>query len=362
MKISTVKLQAMMNKVVKGVGNNKLIPITSLIGITAADNKLTIEATDSNNYLYVTSDLIDSEDFYACVRADQFIKLISKITSDFVSLTICDNFLQVKGNGTYNIELPLDENGAMIVYTDPMASDDTKAFLTKECTIQLSTIKSMLASLRSGLAVTSESPQITNYYVSANRSITTNRFKVNALDYTASDIPEMLISSSMMDILDTITSDVITVKLYADDTIEFITDDVRVFGHVGDGIDKFPVDTLNLLIDKSYSNYCKISRLDLMQTLDRIALFVGAYDNGAITITFDSDAMCITSKQTTGTEQIGYMEHTSDSNKYTICVDIEMLQSQIKSQESDVVTIYYGDDKAIKLTDGNLTFVLALII
>ena len=60
MKISTVKLQSMMNKVIKGVGNNKLIPITSLIGITAEDGTLTIVSTDDTNYLYV-SEVLDNE-------------------------------------------------------------------------------------------------------------------------------------------------------------------------------------------------------------------------------------------------------------------------------------------------------------
>ena len=52
--INAVKLQEMVSRASKGVGNNKLIPITSLNCIEVKDNVLTLITTDATNYLYIT--------------------------------------------------------------------------------------------------------------------------------------------------------------------------------------------------------------------------------------------------------------------------------------------------------------------
>mgnify|MGYP002626966704 CR=1 FL=1 len=63
MKINTVKLQEMITQASKGSGNNKLIPITSMMLIELKQNKLTLVTTDATNYLYVTADNIDFKSF-----------------------------------------------------------------------------------------------------------------------------------------------------------------------------------------------------------------------------------------------------------------------------------------------------------
>ena len=108
--IKTVKLKEMVAKAVKGVGNNKLIPLTSLMAIELKDATLTLITTDATNYLYISEDKVVGEDFYVVVDANVFSKLISKMTCEDVTLEIKSDIiaLQVKGNGTYKIELPLD--------------------------------------------------------------------------------------------------------------------------------------------------------------------------------------------------------------------------------------------------------------
>lgn len=357
MKISTTKLQAMMTKVVKGVGNNKLIPITSLIGITVEDGTLTIVSTDSTNYLYASEDIGEKTNFYVCVKADQFAKLVSKMTSEYITLTIKDNYLEVKGNGTYSIEIPLDENGEMVEYPNPIANLEDK--ITCKEKIEISTIKTILASVKNGLATTTDYPQLTNYYFGEN-VVATNQKKINALAKKITDSP-ILVSSVLVDLLDTITDEVVDMIVYEGGDIEFVSEAVTLFGHVAEGIDEFPIDALNSLISKDYNNYCKVSKLELLQVLDRISLFVDDYDKGAISLSF-GDALTIRSNKLNSEEAIAYREsNATPSDVYTVYIDIEMLQSQIKSQESDTVTIYFGEDKAIKLVDGDLTFIIALI-
>ena len=126
--IGTTKLQDMVARASKGVGNNKLIPITGLICIEVKDNKLTLITTDATNYLYIMDDKFVNDDFYAVVDANMFAKLISKMTCENIVLTVSDGVVAVKGNGNYKIELPLDENGQPIKYPDPFNNDVLAGF------------------------------------------------------------------------------------------------------------------------------------------------------------------------------------------------------------------------------------------
>ena len=65
------------------------------------------------------------EDFYVVVQVEQFSKLIGKMTCETISLEVNDGILNVKGNGDYKIELPLDEEGNTIQFPDPVAKVKT---------------------------------------------------------------------------------------------------------------------------------------------------------------------------------------------------------------------------------------------
>ena len=46
---------------------------------------------------------------------------------------------------------------------------------------------------------------------------------------------------------------------------------------------------------------------------------------------------------------------------FTCSVDILMLVQEVKAISNDLIEIYYGDDSSIKLIDGNITIVIALM-
>ena len=77
MKIKTELLKELVNKSINGAGNNKLIPITQLMGIKRADDTIQLTTTDATNYLYVYGTLdADVEDsINVTVFAEQFSKV-----------------------------------------------------------------------------------------------------------------------------------------------------------------------------------------------------------------------------------------------------------------------------------------------
>ena len=151
MKIKTTELQNMLSKVVKGVGNNKLIPLTNMLMIRVADGNLLLTSTDATNYLTVQT-TVNSDELYAVVNAELFNKLISKFTTETVDLTVEDSALKIFGNGSYVLELQFDENGTVVNFPEPVRTFYSKT--AEHHTIKLANIKKMLLSNKPALAET----------------------------------------------------------------------------------------------------------------------------------------------------------------------------------------------------------------
>ena len=355
--LKTEKLKEMVSRAVKGVGNNKLIPLTSLMAIELKDNTLTLITTDATNYLYISEEKIVGEDFYVVVDANVFSKLISKMTCENINLEIKSDlrYLEVKGNGTYRIELPLDENGEYIKYPDPLVKLNLSD--AEETVINRTTIQVILETIKPALAVTLENPCYTGYYVGDN-VVATDTYKIASMGVKLFDTPK-LISAELFDLLAVIKSEKITVDSVGNDIV-FSTPDCSVVGKLMEGLDDFAIEPIMELVNTEFGSCCSVPKSALLQLLDRVSLFVGTYDKNAINLTVTQTGLQVSSKAASGVEIINYVT-SSDFTEYTCPVDIQMLVNEVKAVSNDIIEIHYGEDNAIKLTDGNITIIIALL-
>ena len=354
MTINTSTLQNMVAKSMKGASCNKMIPLTGLMAIELKDHALTLITTDATNYLYVREFKVEGDDFYVVIQAEMFAKLISKMTCEKVSLELKDNTLMVTGNGKYSIELPLDEEGELIKYPDPL---ETSNMGGAELTINLSTIKLILNTAKAALADTLEVPCYTGYYV-GNKIVATDTYKICGINIKLWDEPA-LISPEMMNLLDIFTEEKF-VAVRRGNTMLFESTHCTVYGTLMDSIDDYQIEAIDGLLEQDFESSCKLTKSSLLQLLDRLALFVSPYDKNGVYLTFTKDGLQIESKQANSVELIPYIE-SAKFHDFTCCVDIEMLHSQVKANTGDSITLHYGEDNAIKITDGNVTQVVALL-
>lgn len=355
--LKTEKLKDMVSRAIKGIGNNKLIPITSMMAIEVIDNKLSLITTDATNYLYVTEDKVVSEDFYVVVDANLFSKLISKMTCENITLTVKQNFvLEVKGNGTYKIELPLDENGQPIKFPDPVNTVDLSH--AEEVTVNRTTIQVILDTIKPALAVTLENPCYTGYYV-GQQIVATDTYKIASMGVKLFTDSARLVSPEFMDLLAVMNEEKITVDM-TDTDIVCSTPDCIVCGKFMEGIDEYAIDAIMGLVNTEFGSFCAVPKSALLQLLDRLSLFVGTYDKNAIYLTFTNAGLQVSSKAANSVEIIDYVT-SEDFKDFTCAVDISMLINEVKAIQNDVIELYYGEDNAIKMTDGNITIIVALL-
>lgn len=356
MKINTLQFKELISKAIKGVGDNKLIPITQLMGIKKIGGVISLITTDTTNYLYVEGKVDSSdEDFEVTVYVDQFSKLISKMTSKEVSLTINDGILSIKGNGTYTLELPLDENGELIKYPSPI---DTLPDVNTDKVLAVSDVRVIIDSVKPSLATSMEIPALTNYYV-GNKVVAANRYMVACY---SSDIlgidEELLISSQLMDLLSLMNKDI----SYAitPTYMLFKSDNMTVFSKRPNDTINYPMSSVNTLINKEFSSNCKVNKNEFIALLERMTLFVSKYDENAIRLKFEADGIRVFNKAAKSNELIPYMQSVNYT-EYECLVDVEMLKSQLKAYASDAVEIHYNNEVAIKFVDGAITQIIALM-
>ena len=352
--VKTIEFQEMVARACKGSTQNKLIPLTSLMKIEVKDNVLYLVTTNMSDYLYIKKK-VEAEDFYAVVQTEQFSKLISKMTSENITLSLDNAILNVKGNGNYKIELLMDERGELIKYPDPVK--DLKFEGEASATINLSTIKTILATNKAALATTLEVPVYTGYYV-GDKVISTDTYKICGLNVKLFDTPCM-VSPETMNLLDVMTADTITVD-FAGDVMLFSTPDCVLYSHKMEGVEEFAIEPISNLLDETFESNCKIDRNAIISTLDRIALFVGPYDNKSITLTFTETGIDISSKKSNGVEVVKYVE-SNNFKPYTCNIDIIMLLQQLKANTAESVELHYGNESTLKIVDGNITQIIALL-
>ncbi len=355
LKIKTYKLQTLLNRAMKGSSLNKMIPLTNLMLLKVKDNTLTAVTTDATNYLYVSMEDEFTEDFEVVVMTDLFVKLVSKLTSEYVEMSVDNDVLTVVGNGEYKIELPLDEEGNLISYPDP--ADTFNA--VSSFRIKRDDIQKILMTAKASLSTETDAMCYTGYYV-GDRIVTTDTEVMCGInrDIGFSD-NSVLIYASTMDLLDLMSEAIIDCSIDDNNGILFKTKNCTVCGKVMDCVDDFQIDVISDLLALDFTSTCTFKKFELMQVLDRVSLFVGVYDKNCVYLTFAEDGLLVQSMQTNSSEVLKYVS-IDNFKVFTCCIDVEMLKAQIKAYTSDLVELQYGRDNAIKLVDGDTVQIVCL--
>lgn len=352
MKVVSSRMKEAVNKAIKGAGFNNLIPITSMIGIKLEGGKLRLFTTDMTNTLCIIIDKVSGEDMDITVDADKFGKLIAKTTSEDIDLSVKDDILYVKANGTYKIPLISDEEGLV---TFP-ALTETKG---KTTNVKLTSIMQAYNINKSALAKTLENPALTGYYC-GDMVISTDANVITFNDFKMFEQDEpLLISPQLMQLLTLNKQE--DIKLIVDKTLlTFVADDMIVQGAVMEGIEDFPADDVKAYLDEAFTSSCKVPKDLLLATLDRLALFIEPYDKNGAYFTFGRKGINIHSKKDASTEVINYVE-SKEFKQFICCVDIPMLKEQLQANPDDTVKICYGNENALKIESGKVTQVIALL-
>lgn len=355
MKIGTEKFKAAVSKAVQGAGFNKLLPLTTMIGLKYTESKkaLWFTTTDMTNILDVfVDDVVDPEPLEATIDADTFSKLVAKLTSDTVELSVENNTLIVKGNGTYKFPLISDEDGLV-------QFPKTEKITGEEKEVLLSTVMSVYNSNEPALAKTLEQPYLTGYYF-GEEAVSTDATVItfNSKSITKAEKP-LLISAQALFLL-TLNSQEKIKLAQNEEALQFTTDDVVVTTSMLEGIDEYPIDEIKKYLDEDFPASCKVSKDILLDVIDRLELFIEPYDMNGAYFTFTEEGINVHSKKDASTEVIKYIE-SEKFVPFICCVDIPALKEQVQAIPENTITLSYGNDNALRIDCGDIVQIVSLL-
>lgn len=356
--IETSKFKTLINKAIKGAGKNRFIKYTNYVNIRVKNNVLTLITSDGNNFFYVNED-VTAEDFDIIVGIEKLAKLINQITAEIITLETKEvttqeddiaekqYFLQITGNGEYNLELPINEE-----FDDPMAEFTiNKAFGAVSTDI----ISKILTVNKPSLSQDVNKPELRGYYIH-DKVITTDRYRFTVLNEKVFKKP-VLITNTMMELLGVIDDE--EVEIYVDQKVIVVKSDrYSIYGYALALAEEFPVDKMENLFKTEFNNLCVVDKKSIMDTLSRLSLFVDGINN-SVQLDFKADYVKVSVGD--NYENVAYAE-ANEVTDFSCKVKINYLMSQISTLNEDKFTIKFGNERLIQMSTDSITQMLATLL
>lgn len=351
-KIKTETLKTLTSKAVKGMSNNKMLPITEMIGITVVGTNLSLLSTDGTNKVEIKAKIENPEnvDFSLAVNGNTFSKLIQKTTTEFTTLILEDDKLTVKGNGSYSFAIPVDEDGNKIVFESLSLEGEQEE-------VNVESLKNSYLLNKESVATTMEVPAYTGFYYDNSGSVATNSLKISYLKEVIIKNPVLLFTSfvQLFSLIDEKTAKITQTS----SEICVSSDSVIIKGPKMTDLSEFPIDSIKPFLDIEMPNEVRVNKQALLNLLDRIAIFVTPYDKNGIKIDFTKDGVRVWTLKGESNELLPYVsvKHQED---FSIKIDVINFKALVSSNPNEEVIIQYGNPNAIKMMFGNSIQIAAL--
>lgn len=345
-KIKTPELVAILSIVEKGVGNSKIMPITEYLHFQLEEGTLYVTATDLTNFITYTANDIEGEDGEVVIHASSIIKLAEKTTKEEMTFEVIDNHVQVKGNGTYKIGL-LDEQ-----YPDYEFS------VTNSVEIDIDKLKKALTINEQSISKEMLTPVLSGYNV-GGKLITTDGIKMCINDVDLLSGNEMLLTQSLSDLIMTLNG---TVKVEKDDKkVMFTSEKITVFGNELEGLEDYP--DITPLLDLEHEGKVTVDKKEIVNALDRLSIFADPFENNGVTLKFKDDVIELSDFKNNSQEKIPYKDETIKDfgDEVEISVNLQYLRELISVLDKSDVTMYFGNDKPLKIVENEVTEILSIM-
>ena len=351
---TTEALKKLVSYAIKGAGLNSKIELSTYIGITISNGKLTLSTTDGENFLSV-SDSCLADDMDITVDAETFSKLIGKLNSDTVDLEVVDNALVVTGNGKYTLELIPDENGNRLSFPNkfPDSTTDIGKITAADLLCVNSTIKASLSNVVGSIYSAYYFGDVVASTDRAMMSIFNRRLLDNSYIFNSQFVDLMCMSG--VDVSLAMADNIVVAKAIINDKSA-----IQICTKLSANPSEFKIENITKFGALEINSFCRFRKAQMLDLLDRLSLFVKKFDEGAIQLEFTKTGINVSSLASSGVEFIEYQE-CKNAESCVVKINIDRFRNQLKAYSSDMVDLYYGSDLCVKLVDGDISQIIALI-
>ncbi len=347
--------------IIKNAIDSKNVSLyTETLELKTQNSFLILSVTNREYRVDVAFPLEEEQSFRAAVNAKLFLDLISRMTSETISLVIKDRFVCIKGNGEY--KLPIIYSGDEMLELPKIELNN----ITNTMQISSDILQSILTynskELMRGTAV---KPIQAYYFVDEYGAITfTSGACVNS--FTLEKPVKMLLSEKVVKLFklfkdttsvdfemaqDAVSDELIQTK------IRFKSNNVVLTAILADLalISTVPTETIRNMSTKSYPYTITVNANNLSEAIGRLMLFNDEKNFGHLE--FSGDKLRLTDFSGNNVETVK-IENQTSSASYSAIVNLNNLDLILSGIKEGYATINLGDHKAICIANKNIVDIL----
>ena len=354
--IKTKEFKEVCSTILSAIDSNELSTLTETLELGSKDKVLKLSVTNGEYFVTVNFNLDTDEELHASVNANLFLKLINAVTTEDITLTMKDNYLEVKANGTYKIPY-IYEDDKMLTLPEIIISNPT---------LEMKVSGDVLGSIldynsKELLRGTISRPVQKMYYVDEKGCLT---FTTGAcVNYFKLEKPiKVLFNNRLVKLFKLFKSKMTDFTLgydAVDETltqtkVQFKTDNIiltAITGCTDDLLKSIPVNAIRGRAEFEYPHNVVLSTVDLKDAVNRLLLFSAGY--GSIKnlkpysqFVFSNNQVTIYDSNKENNEVLTYKNNTSLSEDYTMTLDLADLKLILDTISEDYITLSFGNHQA----------------
>ena len=125
---------------------------------------------------------------------------------------------------------------------------------------------------------------------------------------------------------------------------------------------EYPAKDLISLIDSNLPSAVLMNRTMLIQAVDRMCLFIDAYKQNKLSLTFTPDGLNLYSEETDSSELVRYISvSTPITENVSFSVDGVFLKSELSACDKEDLTVRFSNEVGLQIVCGEVTLMLGLL-
>lgn len=366
-------------KIILGAIDNKVSVISqeergyNSLELATEGKVLHLNVASKEYYVSVNLNLETEETLRAVIDAKVFLKLVSKLTSEYIDLEVVGDNLVLKSSGEYKFPLKLDMAGKLITLPIiDIASENVTASFPIDSAVLLSILKYNAKDLESS-ANAIKRPAQSLFYIDQDGCITWTETSVCVNAFKLVNPVKVLLEPKTIKLFKLFDSGEVQFTLgyenvgaklqtrirFKTDTIDIVSiaqNDVSLMGSV-------PVPAIRGMVENTYPYSVNINTEDFVSALQRLMLFdtnVKEDSSDIAQFRFTGDGITITKRG--NTEFVSYENTFLESGTdVTIYLNVSKLSKVLENSEESYLAFNFGPtDRAILLSKGNIKNIVSV--
>ena len=343
---------------------------TELLELKKIDDLLYLSVTDKEYFISAKFNLDPNrEEFHATIKASNFLKLITQITSETIELSTNNLNLLIKANGNYRI--PLIYEGTSLLEL-PVININNVTVNFKIDGNQLYSISTYNS--RELLKVSPRANPAQNlYYLDENGCITFTTYSACVNTFQLANPVKVLFNNKLVKLFKLFKDEEVDFKLGYDliaqssliqTKVCFETNAIKLYSITPTSdslLSKIPVKATRELAEKLFENNVVFSVKSMLDSLNRLlALAIFDKDNATCTISINqTNIKLFDSSENEEVIQIEKGSFTNEEMLYTFKLKIMDFKNILEVCNEQFITLSFGNHRAVVLTRQNISNVLS---